>query len=369
MKILHLSKYYPPYCGGIEQVVSDLCTVTRAQGHQVDVICTNHNSGSSTDLVDGVTVYRCHTNIKVASTAISLKYITTLRKIIEQYDVLHIHLPNPMANIALLCCLLGNQKIIIHWHSDVVKQRFLNLLYSPFQTWLLKKSSKIVTTSPGYATNSDVLPRWTNKLKVIPIGIDPHRIFSDKDEVCQIRSRYPGKKIVFSLGRHVYYKGFEFLIESVSFLSDDYVVLLGGEGPLTKSFERSIERLSLQGKVILLGRIPEDKLSSYFASADVFCLPSIERSEAFGVVQLEAFSVGVPVVSCAIPGSGVSWVNSHHESGVVVKPRDPIALADAIMYTCGPNRDSLSLGALNRLSQLFTRDKMVESVLDIYKCD
>jgi len=367
MRILHVGKYYSPYRGGLEQVVKDLCEATQKLGHIADVICIEHNISDVCNDVNGVSVVRCKSLFNAASTDISFVMISRLRKIISGYDIVHVHLPNPMANLALLFCDLSNIKVVIHWHSDIVKQKWLKKIYSPLQYWLLNRADKIIATSPSYLLGSRELQLYKNKVSIVPIGLDSSKITINVSDVSSLKNEYEGKNIVFALGRHVYYKGFKYLIESAKYLSDDYVVLIGGAGPLTDDYLNLIESLNLKEKVKLLGMIPESKLSAYFSAADVFCLPSIERSEAFGVVQLEAFSAKTPVISCNIPGSGVSWVNQDGITGIVVGTRKPKQLSEAIKEVCGPLNTKYSENAYKNFNDLFDRRIMALKTVNIYK--
>lgn len=367
MKVLHLSKYYSPYKGGVEQVVEDLCIGTKSELDEVAVLCVNHERGSRVSKVDDITIYRAHSNLKIASTDFSITYIRVLSSIISTFDLIHVHLPNPLANLAMLIAgVKREQKVVVHWHSDIVKQKKLKVLYKPFEKWLLNRSNSIVATSPYYANCSDVLPKYKEKLQVIPIGLDSTKLQWSQHEVEKIRQNFVGRKIVFSLGRMVYYKGFQYLIEAAENLGDEYVFLIGGTGELFNEYSRLVRKKKLDQKVILLGNVPSENLGSLFKAADVFCMPSCERSEAFGVVQLEAFSVGTPVVSCKIQGSGVSWVNQSGVTGITVEPKNSVELAKAIEQAC---KSSLVYGAAatNRFKELFSRAKMARMTLDLYK--
>lgn len=183
-----------------------------------------------------------------------------------------------------------------------------------------------------------------------------------------MRRQYPGKKIVFSLGRLVPYKGFCYLVEAAKHLSDDYVLLIGGTGPLKEELQSQIEALGLEKKVWLLGYVPDEALPAYFCACDLFCLSSVMKTEAFGIVQIEAMSLGKPVVATRIPQSGVSWVNAHGESGRNVTPCCAEELADAIVDITHDEKTYRAYcdGARLRWQNYFTLDKMIDDVMSIY---
>ena len=200
----------------------------------------------------------------------------------------------------------------------------------------------------------------------MPIGVEP--IKPERDKVSEIREKYKGKKIIFSLGRLVAYKGFRYLIDAASYLNDNFVILIGGTGPLKEELDKQIKEKRLEDKVKLLGRISDDKLPSYYGACDVFCLSSIMKTEAFGIVQIEAMSCGKPIVATNIPQSGVPFVNSHGISGLNVEPANAENLAKAIMDITKDSEtyNHYSSGAINRYSELFTKEKMIENSINLY---
>ncbi len=326
MRVLHLSKFYPPKVGGIELFVFDLVEELSRRIH-CDVLCANTAFKTAVDIHDSQKVIRCGSLGTLFSTSVSPTMVRRLRQLGGQYDIIHVHLPNPMANLAYYLAR-PKTKLIIHWHSDILKQRVLLALYKPLQDWLLKRADLIILTSQNYLDNSRHLRQYVNKCSLIPLGLNPARLKSSDDKVANIRMTFKGRPIIFSLGRLVYYKGFEYLIEAMRRV--DAYLLIGGDGPLKRGLEKRIEKLDLTSRVYLLGSIEDENLGSFYTACDVFCLPSVRKTEAFGLVQLEAMYSGRPVVSTDIPGSGVSWVNRHGSTGLVVPPADPQALSEAL---------------------------------------
>jgi rhamnosyl/mannosyltransferase len=259
-------------------------------------------------------------------------------------------------------------KIVLHWHSDIIRQKLLYFLYKPLENWILKRADVIIGTSQNYTVGSKPLSKYLNKTFVIPLGISTERFVIDTTITSEIRKKYENKKIVFSLGRLVYYKGFDCLIESAKHLDDDVVVLIGGEGELAQALLKQIRKQGLSNKVHLLGRISDDKVAAYYQSCDVFCLPSTKRSEAFGVVQLEAMFFSKPIVATNIPDSGVSWVNQNNVTGFNVPTDDPVALARTITRILSDKRlaKDLSKNSKMRFDGYFTRTIMVSSIIELY---
>ena len=365
MRILQLGKFYP-ICGGVEKVAYDLMTGLSEQDVRCDMMCAASQGGSRIIPVNkNASVICCHTWMKAAATMISPAMIFALRKNCRNYDIIHVHHPDPMACLALL--LSGYKgKVVLHWHSDIQKQKILLKLYSPLQQWLLRRADKIIGTTPVYLAESPFLRGLQKKTVCLPIGVQP--MCSAPKAAEKIRNQYANKKIVFSLGRLVAYKGYCFLVEAAKYLSDDYVVLIGGTGALKDELQREIKELGIEGKVKLLGRIGDEDLPAYYGACDVFCLSSVQKTEAFGIVQIEAMSCGKPVVATNIPQSGVAWVNAHGISGLNVEPGNAEELARAIEAVTKDETAyrHYATGAANRYKELFTQERMIEKCMKIY---
>lgn len=366
MKILQIGKFYLPHSGGVEKVHFDLVEGLNEKGVQTDVLCANHLKGNSF-FDEHYKIFAAHTIKVLASTPLSYSIIPILKKIQHNYDIIHIHLPNPMANLAVFLTQ-PKAKIILHWHSDIIRQKKLLKLYAPLQTWLLKKADKIVITTPTYVEGSSTLKKYKDKITCIPIGIDNKELTVNETKLNELKKEYKGKKIVFYLGRLVYYKGIEYLIEASKSLPDDTIILIAGIGELKDKLQKQIHFYNLEDKVKLLGKIPFEELGAYYQLCDIFCLPSTERSEAFGVVQIEAMAFGKPVISTSIKGSGVDWVNLNNVSGIIVPPKDANKLAEAIieLLTDEKKYQQLSIGAKKRYEEEFTKEKMVEKFRNLY---
>ncbi len=365
LSILQLGKFYP-IKGGVEKVAYDLMMGLSSRNDRCDLLCaTVSGKGRTRQMNPHAKLIECHSWGKTAATMIAPSMITTFRRICCNYDIVHVHHPDPMAAVTLW--LSGYKgKVVLHWHSDILKQRILLKLYRPLQDWLLRRADLIIGTSPVYLKESPFLKHVQDKTICLPIGVSA--IVPDEAAVEKLGQRYGGKKIVFSLGRLVPYKGFTHLIDAARYLSNDYVVLIGGTGTLRKKLEKKIRRLGLENKVMLLGRIPKNELPAYFGASKVFCLPSVQKTEAFGIVQIEAMSCGKPVVATRIPHSGVAWVNQHGVSGLNVTPGNAMELAQAIQHIADDDAvyEQYAVSAKNRYQDLFTKERMIDNSLRIY---
>lgn len=378
MRILQLGKFYP-ISGGVEKVMWDLTRGISFRGVRCDMLCCGLRR-EVRQRVPGSFFGKRHEIVfneygkctvvpaiaKVAATMISLRLLFELRRVMRDYDIIHVHHPDPMAALALR--LSGYKgKVVLHWHSDILKQKTLLKLIGPVLRWLIDRADVIVGTTPVYVKDSSFLQGVRNKLTAIPIGINP--VTPDNSGAERIRARYKGKKLIYSLGRLVGYKGYEYLIEAARYLPDDYQILIGGDGPDRDSLVLKIMECGVVGKVTLLGYIDAEDFAAYYTACDVFALSSIYKTEAFAIVQIEAMSCGKPVVATQIEGSGVSWVNRHGYSGLNVEPRNAKAMADAILEITGDSdtyRDYCGR-AQSRYKELFTYDVMIDSCINLYK--
>ena len=371
IRILQLGKFFPPDLGGMESVIYDITLGLNERKIACDVLCSNSKLAYREEILPcGAKIMRCASFGKVASTAIAPQMIFKLRKIIANYDIIHIHLPDPMANLALFCANHKGKKIIIHWHSDIIKQKFLLKLYAPLQTWLLKRADSIIATTQQYADFSPTLKPFRDKIFAIPIGIDS--LFESpktaESTESQAESRQ-NKKTIFALGRLVKYKGFEYLVESMRYLPD-FTLYIAGSGVEWANLKAHIKALSvvdssIKNRIFLLGKVDERTKMEHLNNDSIFVLPSITRNEAFGVVQLEAMSAKMPVIATDIKGSGVSFVNLHNESGLIVPPRDAKAISEAILRVMA-DYTRFSEGAQRRYLAHFTKDKMIDKIIDLY---
>lgn len=368
MKILQLGKFYP-VLGGVEKVMWNITAGLNASGIDADMMCAKfgRDQVSAADAAQlGDHLICCKAWAKLAGTMIAPSMIFRLRRTCIRYDVIHVHHPDPMAALALL--LSGYKgKVVLHWHSDIVSQRFFFWFYRPLQTWLLRRAAAIVGTSPAYLESSHDLDPFRSKTQCVPIGIMP--VLPEKELVCKVRSKYAGKKLLLAVGRLVPYKGYPCMIEALAALPKDYHLAIVGQGPLRKSLAKLARDFGVLGRISFLGYVGDEMVHAYMGACDAFLLTSSMKTEAFGIVQLEAFSCGKPVVSTRIPGSGVAWVNENDVSGYTVPVGDAMAVANAVRAICNTPGAAgrLGAGARERFDAMFTHDRMIAKTICIYE--
>ncbi|XNS85171.1 glycosyltransferase [Vibrio cyclitrophicus] len=368
MKILHLGKYYPPVFGGVENVNCELVEGLLDKGVETDVLCFNTNNKSIVEKSSGGLIYREASLFKLFSMSISFMYVYRFLKIRKKYDIISVHCPNPIAFFALLFST-SNNKIVLHWHSDIIKQEKLLKVFSPIQKIIINKADIVLGATLEHIKGSDCYPLFKDKWDILTYSFSPSGFVSDVNLNLyeNVKSELKNKKIIFSLGRFVYYKGFDCLIKSAMHLPDDYIILIAGKGELCSEYRALISKFGLESKVKLLGALPYPDIKSYYKVCDVFCLPSTHRSEMFGIVQLEAMAFGKPVVATNIPRSGVPYVNINGVTGVNVDVNDRISLANALIDICDNKVISSDIDE-NIKSTLtkYDRSEVINKLIKIY---
>lgn len=359
LKILHIGKFYPPHMGGIETHLQALCGELRKTA-DVRVLVAGDGRKTREDTCDGVPVSRLANLCTLAATPLCPGLVQRIRR--SDADIVHLHWPNPAAFLAYLASGRSG-RLVVTYHSDVVRQRVFGALFEPFLHAVLRRAAAILVGSPNYLASSPTLAKHRERCVVVPFGIEVNSFAEcDAKSVSAIRQQH-GERIVLSVGRLVYYKGFEHLIRAMARV--DGRLLIIGEGPLRASLEKLAQSLGLLGRVIFLGRV--DDLVPYYHAAKIFALASVARSEAFGIVQIEAMAAGLPVVNTALD-SGVPFVSQHGVTGLTVKPGDAASLGDALnlLLNDAALRQRFGQAARKRADEEFSLRKMTDTILNFY---
>ncbi|MFL5538911.1 MAG: glycosyltransferase [Longimicrobiaceae bacterium] len=360
LKVVHVGKFYPPDLGGMESHVELLARATRGEV-DVEVVVSNAGPETVRETIDGIPVTRVGTRLRLASASFGPGMAKAIRA--ADADVVHFHHPNPPAVLSYLAAR-PRGALVVTYHSDIVRQRVLGPLVSPLIHRFLARADAIIASSPDYAASSPVLRRHAERVRVIPFGIDAAELeIADRAEVERLRARY-GPRIVLAAGRLVYYKGFEYLVRAMRRV--DAHLLIAGDGPLLGDLRRAAAEAGVEAKVTLLGRVPD--LRPLYHAADVFALPSVARSEAFGIVQMEAMACGVPVVNTALD-TGVPFVSPHGVTGLTVPPADAEALADALSRLLADDalRARMGRAGRERVAGELSAARMARRTLALYR--
>lgn len=331
-KVLHISKYYFPFSGGTEQIARDVVLSLKDSCEQ-KVIAFNDGKEDKIDFVDDIEIIKCGCFAKISAQSLSISYRKQLHKVIEEFnpDIVIFHYPNPFVASFLLKELKNRDiKLVVYWHLDIIRQKFLRVLFNGQNRKLLERADKVIATSPNYIEGSKWLQSVKEKCVVVPNCINVERMELSaeiKERAEKIRKENKGKTICVAVGRHTEYKGFTYLIKAIKLLDDSFRVFITGKGELTDSLQKEAEGDS---KVIFTGRIDDVELKALIYASDIFCFPSITKNEAFGLALAEAMYYEKPAVTFTIPGSGVNYVCLNSENGIEVENRNVEAYAMAI---------------------------------------
>ncbi|MBD9584322.1 glycosyltransferase [Delftia sp. DLF01] len=327
LRILHVGKFFPPYRGGMEVFLADLIHEQRRQG--IDAHALVHGDP---ELDDPPWLERVPVQFNLVYAPIAMGFRSALGRAIEriQPDVLHLHLPNNSALWALTLPIARRVPWVIHWHSDVVVSNIkwsvalAYMLYRPFEQALLERAQQVFATSPPYLEASNALRTWRSKCAIVPLGLDLRKLPASVALRSDQGWRPQTELRLLSIGRLTYYKGFETLIHAVSALPG-VELLIAGEGELNKSLTELIRQHTPIGStpaIRLIGPVSEEEKHALLAQCDVFCLASRERTEAFGIVLLEAMLHGKPCLITDLHGSGMPWIVAQAHCGLHIPFED-----------------------------------------------
>lgn len=325
-----------------------------------------------------VRVYRVPSFGRLLYTPVSPQFPYWFRHVlgVEHPAILHLHLPNPSAFWAMALPAARRLPWVVHWHADVVPSdidRRLKMaypIYQRFEKRVLKRAEAIIVTSPPYLAGSEALAPWRTKCHVVPLGLDPDGIppVSEETRRAAEAAWRDASFRVLAVGRLTYYKGHEYLVRAMMDVPDARTLIVG-RGERRQSLERLIAKLGIDKRVVLAGDQPAERLHALMETCHCLCLPSTERTEAFGMVLLEAMAHGKPVVVCDIRGSGVPWVVRADDTGVVVPPADPAALASALRALAADPEMLRWMGqqGLRRYQKMYRIDRVGREIVKLYQ--
>ena len=347
--------------GGIEIHLQRLVQ-HQTQSCSVKVIVANDGIRSMHEFMDGAELYRlgCLGTIKSMPLCPALPW----RLGRARADVIHMHMPNPAAAFAYVVSSCQIPLVLTH-HSDTMGRAEIRWLSEPFVQEAMRRASRIIVTSRRYADTSVELESHRDKIEVIPHGIDPSQFAGVNQETVSNIQRTYGSRLVIAIGRLVPFKGFQILIQAMQTVPGN--LLLVGEGPLRVHLEEVARECGISERVFFTGKVDNSQVVNYLLAADVFSMPSISRAESFGIVQLEAMAVGIPVVNTSIE-SGVSDVSLDGVTGITVPPSDVRALARALTTLLSNKEMRIKMGEAGkaRVRTEFSEERMLKKTMRIY---
>jgi rhamnosyl/mannosyltransferase len=375
MKIVHIYKDYFPVFGGIENFIRALAEAQAARGHEVRVVVNSLKQELEVVELNGVRITKMPRHLNIQSAPISFSFHNAVRRETTAADIAHLHAPYPIGE---LCNLWfgRSRKTVLSWHSDIVRQKTLLRFYAPLLRRVIHKAHCIIPASQAYAKSSAWINGYLDKCRIVPYGIDTTR-FTDvrTPEALALRAQWlapfapqqpSAPLVVVGVGRLRYYKGFDDLIKAIA-QTQNAIAVIVGIGPLAGELKALAQQLGIAHRVLFPGEPDDAHLPLYHQAADVFAAPSNSRAESFGISIIEAMASGLPAITTEI-GTATSWINQHNQTGLVVPPLHPEALARAIeTLQDAALRKRLGQAARARTLQEFTQQKMVERVEKVYE--
>jgi glycosyltransferase involved in cell wall biosynthesis len=369
MRILHVGKFFAPVAGGMERFLGDLAQAQRREGHEVSVLV--HGDAMP---ADPPWLMRCPVWFRLVFAPVSPAFPSWLARAIERNapEVLHLHLPNPSAFWALALPAARRLPWVVHWHSDVEPSKYrlsLRLAYPAYRIFeraMLERADAIIATSPVYRDSSRPLGPWLHKCHVVPLGLAPERLPDPADTAAGDLWRGGGLRAL-AVGRLAYYKGFETLIRA-ALAAPGVELVIVGEGEERRALEAVLDAGGRPARIRLAGEVDDATLCRLMSSCDLFCLPSRERTEAFGVVLLEAMRYGKPLLVSNLEGSGCTWVAQDGRNAVLAKVEDAEGWAAALASLAADPGRRLALGhaGAERFRREFNIAGVASRVQEVY---
>jgi glycosyltransferase involved in cell wall biosynthesis len=359
MKILQINKLYHPVIGGIETIVKNIADeLNKDDDFTVDVLACQEKGRRQIEVIDNTKVFKAASYGKKLGMPLSFDFFRLFFKIRHHYDLIIIHYPFPLA--ALLFPFLPKNKYIIYYHSDIIRQKYAVWFFSYCIKKSLDRAKSILVASNNLINSSPALKKRQTKCQVIPFGLKIDYSQTDREEALALRQKYsPQKPLILSVGRLVYYKGYKYAISAISGLNAKLLII--GAGPEKEKLRSLIKDLKLEENIEIIS--PQENIKPFFLACDLFLFPSIARSEAFGLVQLEAMAASKPIVNTILK-TGVEEVSIDGVSGISVEPRNTKAIRNAIEKIIYHEdlRQEYSVNARKRYEILYTLEVFIEKI-------
>ncbi len=362
--VLHIYKdFWPPIMGGAEKTINLMCYAA-SDAYDPRVLVSNRAPRTEQTVEDGFPVTKVATFGRLLSAPFTPALAHWIRHL--PADILHVHLPNPTAEMAVLAAR-PKTPVVLTWHSDIVRQAWALKLYGPVHRRFLERADLIMPTSPDYLETSEELRPYRSKCHVVPLAIrvDEYALSAEEEQqVAQRRTAKQSPIAISFVGRLRYYKGLHFLLEALRGLDAEAWIM--GTGPEEARLKELARELAVDNRVFFLGDLTDHEVKLHLHASDIYCLPSHLRAEAFGLNQLEAMACGLPVVACRV--GGVPYVNQDGESGIIVEPGNAVLLRNALAKLIGnPDlRQQMGAAAKERVKRLFDLPQLRVNLKAVY---
>lgn len=359
--------YFPDPPGGLQEAIRQICMTTSCFGVQNTIFTLSPKNQPRVIEMPEATVVRERSWLAPASCDIGgASAFSSYLSLLKQADIVHYFHPWPFADV-LNTFKKTDKPVLLTYISDVVRQRFLGTLYSPLMWHTLRQMDVIVANCPAYVETSPVLshPSIRDKVRVIPLGIDENSYPKVGDDSVFSRISVTATEPYFLfLGVLRYYKGVHTLISAAKSLNAK--VVIAGSGPESEKLKRQAESLGLKN-IFFAGQVTDKEKVSLIKNCLALVLPSHLRSEAYGMVLVEASMMNKPMISCEI-GTGTSFVNQHEKTGLVLKPENVDEMGDAMRTILNNAELAKTFGenARSRYELLFSGLALGKAYMSVY---
>ena len=365
--IIQVYKEIEPAIGGVARVMEELFQ-GRPPDFEVTSLSTRRYGLPPVPGRQGIRHVQCFAPVYIRSLPVSPGLPLAMRRLARQAQCVVLHHPFPLGDMGRLMGLPETTALVVHWHSEIVRQRMLGRALRPLIQGTLRRADRIIVSSRELQHHSPSLADWAHKCEVVPFGVDASQWVPDAAEQASaegIRQSHP--PFVAFLGRLVYYKGLDVLIDAVAHTPGVCVAIIG-DGPMRKRLERRVQREGLGERIWLTGALPRAEVRAWFAASRGVVLPSISSSETFGLVQLEAMATGRAVINTDIHPA-VSRVARHEQEGLTVPASDAGALGQAMRRLCedGALAQRLGEAGARRVREHYSNQAFAAACYDIYR--
>lgn len=339
--LVNTPSYVKDYAhGGTEIAAYNLAIEMAKIGNEIDVFTTSINSKNSIEIYPHMRIHRHATSFKIASANASLKLI--YKPLNYDLDIVHAHSPIPYSDLpALLYAKRKKVPFILTYQFDgqetggsFMRNTGVSLYNKVFINKVLSSADVIIATTQSYADESPFLKNYKDKIVIIPNGINIDEVTTTlSKEESRTETGLPcDTKFILFFGSLVSYKGPDILLKAFNIVKkeiSEVKLIFAGRGPMLEELQELTRKFDLENDVIFLGFVEEEKKPLYYKAVDIFCLPSTNMAESFGIVNLEAMASGIPIVSSNL--GGIPDIVQDGENGLLAEPRDPDSLARALM--------------------------------------
>ena len=378
INLVNTPDYIKDYAhGGTEIAAYNLAVQMAKRGNDIDVFTTSINSKSSTEIYPHMRVHRHATSFKIASANASIKLI--YNPLNYDLDIVHAHSPIPYSDLpALMYAKRKKVPFLLTYQFDgqetggsIMRNTGVSIYNKIFINRVLDSAEVIIATTQSYAEESPFLKRYLDKIVVIPNGINIEEVTTTlTKEESRIKLDLPLKtKIILFFGSLVQYKGPDVLLKAFRVIKKEFpgvILIFAGRGQMLTELQDMVKKFDIEDDVVFLGFVEEDKKSLYYKSSDIFCLPSTNMAESFGIVNLEAMASGVPIVGSNL--GGIPDIVKEGENGLLAKPCDHQSLAHTLLTLLKDDELRLKMGDNGmKMVKDYSWDKIAKETENLYR--